>query len=197
MAQINLLQQQQKANRDYIQTITSIVVRVLALGLVAVLVYYGYVFYQTHTESSAVQKLQANLDQDKLNLVNQKDQEELFTRQRQLQQLLALVNSHPYWSAVLPALAKVTLKSANYLTFTSVNDGSVSMSVSVPDMQTFDKFLQVFDLPEFNNNFYDIKVGSISRVQSKNQTLINFDVNMKYNAALLQYDATSTPGSTQ
>ena len=187
MAQINLLKQQKKNSIDIWQIIASGSVKVLALVLVAVLAYYGYLFYQAHQKSAALVALQQQISAEQRDLSSNPDQNELYTRQQQLQQLMTLVNSHPYWSNLLPALAKATLRSSNYLTLQAMNDGSLTLSVSVPTTEDLDKFLQVFDIPEFNKNFYDVKIGSIGKTQVGNELLTKFDVNMKYNPSLLQY----------
>jgi len=49
--------------------------------------------------------------------------------------------------------------------------------------------LQVFDLPDFYSNFYDIHIGSIGKTQVGNQLMTKFDVTMKYNPNLLQYNS--------
>lgn len=188
MPQINLLKQQKKNSVDVLQTVASFSVKFLTFILVAVIAYYGYLFYKTHEQDTAMAKLQQDIIAEQKNTVNIDDQNELYTRQQQLQQLLTLVNSHTYWSNLLPSLAEVTLKSSNYLTLQAMNDGTLSLSITVPSTQDLDKFLQIFDLPEFNKNFYDIKVGSIGKTQVGNQLLTKFDVAIKYSPSILQFN---------
>lgn len=186
MAQINLLKQQKESTSDILQTVTSISVKVLAFALLAVVVYYGYLYFNARAKTKKISDIQATIAAEQKDLGDPAERSKLFTRQQQLQELMKLVSSHPYWSSLLPVLAKSTLNSANYMKIQALTDGTLSLSVTVPSNEDLDKYLQVFDLPQFYNNFYDIRIGSISKTQVGNTLMTQFDVTMKFNTAILQ-----------
>jgi len=186
LAQINLLKQQKESTSDILQTVTSISVKVLAFALLAVVVYYGYLYFNARAKTKKISDIQATIAAEQKDLGDPAERSKLFTRQQQLQELMKLVSSHPYWSSLLPVLAKSTLNSANYMKIQALTDGTLSLSVTVPSNEDLDKYLQVFDLPQFYNNFYDIRIGSISKTQVGNTLMTQFDVTMKFNTAILQ-----------
>jgi len=186
LAQINLLKQQKESTSDILQTVTSISVKVLAFALLAVVMYYGYLYFNARAKTKKISDIQATIAAEQKDLGDPAERSKLFTRQQQLQELMKLVSSHPYWSSLLPVLAKSTLNSANYMKIQALTDGTLSLSVTVPSNEDLDKYLQVFDLPQFYNNFYDIRIGSISKTQVGNTLMTQFDVTMKFNTAILQ-----------
>jgi hypothetical protein len=191
MPQINLLQQQKKSPDELWRTVSAWSVKFFLAVLVLLVAYYVYLIVAVNGKNQGITSLEQQLLAQQQDLSKISGKEELFTRQQQLQQLMTLVAGHPYWSNLLPALASATLKTANFVSFQAMNDGTITLSVSVPSTQDLDEFLQVFDLPEFNQNFYDIKVGSIGKAEVGNQLLTQFNVNMTYNPSLLQ------PGANQ
>src|SRR5579872_5359744 len=108
MPQINLLKQQKRTTDDIWQTVTSVSVKVLVVVLVGVVIYYGYLIYANHNKAGEISTLTVKIQSEQKELASLGGRDELFTRQQQLTQLLSLVSSHPYWSGLLPALAKVT-----------------------------------------------------------------------------------------
>ncbi len=186
MAQINLLQPRKKSSDELWRQVSVWSVRFFLFILAIVVVYYGFLVYQLHNQNKDITATQQQILAEQQDLAKITGKDELFTRQQQLQQLMSLVNSHAYWSGLLPTLAKATLKTANFISFQAMNDGTISLSVSVPSTEDLDKFLQVFDLPEFNQNFYDIKISSIGKSLVGTQLLTQFNVNMKYNPAILK-----------
>ncbi len=189
MAQINLLKQQKQTTGDAVQKAATAATRILALLLVAVLVYYGYLYYQAKTKTTQVNELTAQIAKDQKELDSIPGKNELYTRQQQLSQLMSIVSNHSYWSSLMPALAKVTLKTAYYSSLKAQSDGTIAVTVTVPTTEDLDKFLQVFDLPEYYNNFYNIKVSSIGKNQVGNSLMTQFNVSMQYNPSLLKYQA--------
>ncbi len=186
MAQINLLKQK-KAETDIWQLISSLSVKILAVGVLILVVYYGYLFIKTRSVASSTIELEQKMEQERQEIAKIPNRDELFVRQQQLKELKSLIGAHPYWSNLLPALAEATLKSSNFLTFRALADGTLSLSVTVPSIVDLDKFLQIFDIPKFNENFFDIKIGSIGRTQVGDTLQTTFDVRMRYNPVLLQY----------
>lgn len=185
MAQINLLKQKQASSSDTLQTITGLVVKFLILVLVGLVAYYAFLVFRSSSETKKALSLEEQIAAKGKQLASRPERDELLTRQQQLKELNTLVNAHPYWSGVLPAMAKVMLTTANVVNFKAVQDGTITMGVTVPTITDVEKFLQVFDLPEFNNNFYNIRIGSLGKSQSGDSLLVSFDVRMNYNPALL------------
>lgn len=186
MAQINLLKQN-SPSKNIADAVPGILVKLLIVILVGLLGYYAWLFYKTKAVGKNIVSLQESIAKEKKEIADQKDREELLTRQQQLQQLDSLITSHPYWSEVLPALAKVTLKSASYSNITATQEGYLIMSVKLPTLIDLDKFLQVFDLPEFSSNFSDVSIGAYHKVADGDKTSIVFEMKLKYNPKLLQY----------
>jgi len=184
MAQINLLKQKQ-VSFDSLQIVTSLAVKFLFLILVGLVAYYAFLLYRISSETKKFFSIEQQISDKGKQLAARPERNELLTRQQQLKELNTLVGAHPYWSGMLPAMAKVMLKTANVVTFKALKDGTVTMSITVPAITDVEQFLQVFDLPEFNNNFYNIRIGSLGRSQSGDALLISFDVRMNYNPALL------------
>lgn len=185
MAQINLLKQKQASSSDALQTITSLVVKFLVALLVGLIAYYAFLLYRTSSEAKKAVSLEQQISDKGKQLASRPERNELLTRQQQLKELNTLVSAHPYWSGMLPAMAKVMLTTANVVSFKALQDGTIAMTVTVPNISDVERFLQVFDLPEFNNNFYNIRIGSLGKSQSGDSLLISFDVRMNYNPALL------------
>lgn len=187
MPQINLLKQQKKTTGDSWQTLTTIMVKCLGFLLLLLILYYGYLLYQMHRGQAKLNNENAKLQEVQKSLSSIEGRDELYTRQQQLEQLMAVVANHAYWTKLLPALAQVTLKSAYYTRLQAQTDGSLTMDVSVPTIDDLDKFLQIFDLSQFNANFYNIRVSSIGKIQVGTQLLTDFHVVMQFNPAILKY----------
>ena len=175
------------------ESLPSLLVKILALVLLGLIIYYAWIFVAIGQVKDKIGKEQQAIAdaQAKANAVPNREQ--IYTRQAQLQQLDTLVANHPYWSQIFPALAKVTLKKADYSTIQVSKEGELTMTVSVPSLQDIDKFLQVFDQPEFNKNFNNLRMGSFHKVQDsaapgqQAATQYTFDVKMNFNPALLRY----------
>lgn len=184
MPQINLLKQNQSSSGS-LQLITSVVVKILVAGIVGLVVYYGYLVVKGGSEQKKAISLEQKIEDKRKLLAERPERNELFIRQQQIKELNTLIANHPYWSGLLPALAKVMLQTANVVSFKALQDGSISMTVTVPSVLDVERFLQVFDMAEFNKNFYNIRIGSLGRSQSGDKLVTSFDVRMNYNPALL------------
>lgn len=84
----------------------------------------------------------------------------------------------------------MTLKTASYDSM-QVNpaDSSLQLTAEVPSLQELDKYMQVFDLPEFNNYFSNVRIGSFGTTQSASGNAVRFTVVMNYDPSLVQYHA--------
>lgn len=185
MAEINLLKQNTR-QQDLWKPLAGYLVKFLLVVIVGLLVYYGWLYLQTKGVSKKIGEAQIEIQQTKSAALSMAGRQELFTRQGQLQELQKLVNGHTYWSQVLPALAKVTLKSVSYLSFAASTIGEMQLSVVAPSLEEVEKFLQVFDSPNFNQNFSDVKISGLSINQSGQNKTVNFQLNLKYNSNLLK-----------
>ncbi len=180
MADINLLStDSQKFN--FAQKGVGLLIKALLVVLALVLLYYGYLWVQISRTNKAVQAAQVKTSQVEAEALTRKDRAEIVTRQGQLQSLDGLIKNHLYWSGLLPELARVSLKSASYTSFTAEAAGTLSLDVAVPTYADADKYIQVFNLPQFNQQFSDVKVLSIGKVQQGSTEQINMKLEVKFN----------------
>lgn len=187
MAQINLLKQT-APQRNLWTVIPKFFASVLLVVLIILVLYYGWLIIESKKVASNIINVQAQINEEKKIGLNMPKRDEVLVRQQQLQGINEAVGNHLYWTQLLPELARVTLKSASYSNIKVGTDGKISMTVKVPTIGDLDKYLQVFDLPAFNKNFSDVRIGGYYKVQSEdNSSTINFDVMMKYNPDVIQY----------
>ena len=186
MAQINLLKQANGAG-NFGDKIPKILARVLFLFLALLAAYYIWLFLSFRNTENKIVQTRKKINSEKQAALNMPERGQLFTRQSQIKALEGLISQHVYWSQLLPKLAQVTLKTASYGALSSGADGTISMSVTVPTLADLDKYMQVFDLSQFNENFSDIRIGGFSKVQGKTSSFIQFQVKMKYNPAVINY----------
>lgn len=195
MSQINLLKQSSSPNGN-LQKLSKLFAIVFAALAVLLVGYYAWLFIDYSFIGSQIQKAQVQYNSDLQTALAMPQRSELITRQQQLKSFSDLLNSHQYWSQLLPALAAVTLKSASYSDLKVDNTGRVTIQVSVPTLDDLDKYLQVFDLPAVSKNFSNVAIGAYHKEQGKNSTSIQFQVMMDYNPALIQY-AAQDPSATK
>jgi hypothetical protein len=186
MAQINLLKQKTSSSVQW-SVAAKIFARFLVLALVALVGYYAWLFFSINQLDAKILSVQQQINKDKEAAFNNKERDQLFTRQQQLQALDKLVASHLYWSSFLPDLAKLTFNKASYSSLQATSKGSLTIAATLPSLQDLDKYLQVFDIPEVNANFYDVKIGSFHEVPQGNTTVIKLDVQMTFDPTLLGY----------
>jgi hypothetical protein len=182
--EINLLKQNTVSD-SYVYLLPKIISRFLLFVLLGCVVYYGWLLFQINSTTASIEKTQQELQEVRTQANNQTNRDELLTRQLQLGQVETLINSHIFWSGFFPELAKVTLKTATYTSLKASTAGEVSLVVTVPNLSELDKFLQVFNNPKYNTNFYNVRIGEFHKVQHDNGTAINFDIRMNFNPAIL------------
>lgn len=185
MAQINLLKQKNTVDNS-INILVVIVARLLTLFLFLVLLYFGWLYLKGMAVKKEIPKIQARISEKKKEVLSLADRKEFFIRQQQLKELENLLGSHRYISNLLPVMAKVTLKSGSYNNITLNEEGLLSLNINLPNLTEVDKFLQVFDYPQFNENFTDVRVGSISKVLKDEQNLYNINFQMRFNPKLIK-----------
>lgn len=186
MPQINLLGQENTHKNAAWARLPLYLVRFFVLVFVVILLYWGYLYVRVKLTVSKVAAAQADIIRIQKETLADKNRRELLVRQGQLSTLDKLLKDQQYWSKFLPELARVTLKSASYLSFSAGKDGIARMSVTVPSYKEFDEFLQVFDLPQFNSKFSDITVSSIGKYQQGDTQSVRFDVAMHYDVNFLK-----------
>ena len=188
MAQINLLKQNSK-NSNIVDIFWSSIVKALVLVVLGIVVFYGTLYFKIKKTTENVSELEQSIQVANKDIGSVQGKEELVTRQAQLKELGIILSKHQYWSQFIPEIAKVTLKSANYVSLEAMSDGSLTLILVVPDMTELDKFLQVFDSPSLNKNFSDLRLGAIGTVQREGKIAYQVQVRIKYNTELLKYNS--------
>ncbi|GEM_PF-780626 len=196
MAEINLLNQKSTSHANIGNLISSIVVKAVLAILLGVVVYYGYLFYKIKTTEATIIQMQNKIKDNQEKIKNFDKRDEIITRQGQLKELKELYKNHLYWSKLIPELSRVTLRTASYLNFSATADGKVTLAAVVPDYASLDKFLSVFDLPEFNRCINDVKLLNISKSQRADTLETKFDLQLKYNPELIHQQPTVVASST-
>lgn len=191
MPQINLLKQKTNS-QNFWEFFPSLLVKILVVVGLCVFAYYGWLVFKLHTANSELAKVQAQILSEKAIASGMADRNELLTRQLQLQQLDSLISKHVYWTHILPELARVTLKTAIYSQIQASAAGVITATGKVPTLGDLDKYLQVFNLPEYNANFSGVRLGSYHIVQDLTGTSVGFDIKMQYNTQLLRYQKPAT-----
>jgi hypothetical protein len=197
MPQINLLGQENTHRNAALMQLPLYLVRFFVLVFIVVLIYWGYLYVQVKLAVNKVSLAQADIIRIQKETLADKNRRELLVRQGQLNALDKLLKDQQYWSKFLPELARVTLKSASYLSFSAGKDGIARMSVTVPSYREFDQFLQVFDLPQFNSKFSDVTVSSIGKYQQGDTQSIRFDVSMRYDSSFLKTASAGAEAQTK
>ncbi len=185
MPQINLLKQTSEERR-WQEIIPSIAVKVLAAAVIALVAYYAWIYVRTNRANAEALSLSNEIAASQADVANIKRSDELFVRQNQLKELSTIINNHLYWANLLPELARVTLNSASFTRLNAQSSGLLTMQVSVPNYQELDKFIQVFDLPEFNKNFSDLRITSMTEVQTAAGMNVTCGIELKFNPNLLK-----------
>jgi cell division protein FtsL len=193
VAQINLLKQNTRSN-PLAQFSPKIAVQIMVVVFLALVGYYVFLFFQLNKINSDTQDMAREIQAAQQLAISNPNKDELFVRQQQIKNLKDLIAGHLYWSQIFEPLADVTLKDARYSSLKVTLPNSLSMSVKVKDLEELDKYLQVFNLPDFNKNFNNVRIGSYSKTQSATSTDIQFSVQMDFNPSLLVYKQSNVGG---
>jgi hypothetical protein len=185
MADINLLSTDSQ-KFSFSQAGTGAAVKILAGVLILVVAYYGYLRWQVSRVGKSTQTVQAKTRQVESDTINNKQRAEVVTRQGQVNDLDGLIKNHVYWSGLLPELARVTLKSASYAAFDADTAGTMNLTAIVTTYADADKIIQVFDLPQFNQQFSDVKILSLSKIEEEGQVKIKLILQLKFNPTFIR-----------
>lgn len=188
MAQINLLKQK-TVGENFWDFFPGILAKIMILVFLVAIGFYAWLYFEAKNVEKIILNTQSEIVQKKSTLGNVMERDELLTRQSQIEELKKLVNSHKYWSQLMPILAKSTLKTATYSSLVLTPDGNLNLTVTVPDIKSLDKFLLVFDKKKVYENFSYVKIGGIRETKNQNQEkgVISVDVKLKFNTNLLKY----------
>lgn len=188
MPQINLLKQNNQVSNNA-QGLYKVIVYILMALFVGLILYYGWLYFKSKDILKQIIATEAKITEEKKTVLNMDKRDEVLTRQQQVVALQSAINSHLYWSQLLPELARVTLKTASYTSLKAGLEGELILSATVPSLSELDKYLQVFDTAAFNKNFSNIRIGGFhkSQVVEGGQTAVSFEVKMQYNPELIQY----------
>lgn len=197
MPEINLLSPTARRRPASLTSITPLLVKVLTAVLIALVVYYAFLWFRSAQIRGQVKSLQQQVAAKRSELAANTDRNKVLTRQAQASDLKKILGSHLSWSLFLNSrLPQVTLKSASYSSISVQSDGTVTLVVSVPTYSDLDKYLQVFDVDKFNKDFSDVQVKAITRSQQGNGLLTDFKIQAKYNTAAIAYTALNKPGDS-
>jgi len=185
MAEINLLATNTKKT-TLGSAIGSLMVKALAVVLLAALAYYGFAFFMVSSMDKKITETKALIESDQQDIISNKARPELLIRQTQLDEAAKLISSHVYWSRFFKDIAKATLQASAYGGFTVDQGGVIIASVLVSDYAALDQWLQVFDLPSFNKNFSDVKIISVTKVDEENFVGLDARVKFTYNLESLK-----------
>lgn len=183
--QINLLGQDAQHAAPWTKG-TLYVVRFFVLLFIVVVAYWAYIFVRARLVTQDIAQAQEQIIQTQKEILANQNRRELLVRQGQLKTADALIADYQYWSKLLPELARVTLRGASYISFSADRTGTARLSVTVPSYEAFDQFLQVFDLPPFDEPFSQITVSSVGKYQQGDTQSVRFDVTLKYNQNFLK-----------
>jgi hypothetical protein len=196
LAQINLLKQNNSSGADsgFKDGVVKIFVRLLLVVLVVLVVYDGWLFFQSKSIDGKISSVQTQIAGQTQQALDLTGRGELLTRQQQLKNLNTLVAAHVYWSQMFKPLADATLNTASYSNLQVGIGTNLILSAAVPSLTDLDKYMQVFNLPQFNQNFSDIRISGFTIAQGKNSSSVKFNVQMKYNPSLIQYHSSNSNG---
>jgi hypothetical protein len=180
MAEINLLGASEKPKGLSLSGLVPIANKGLAVLLLIILAYYGFLIYKGSKIVSDTEAVNVEIGELQNKLLNDPNRNELLTRQSQLKDLQRLAKNHFYWSILLKELPKMNLKTASLLNFTANGQAQASLVVAVPSYADLDKFMQVFDRPEVNKTFTDIKIKSVTKTEQESKLLIKAKIELKH-----------------
>ncbi len=185
MADINLLDSQAHTNVIRARG-KQWLLRLVTIVLVAALLLYAGLFFMSWRADKKTTEAKQTIENTVAEMQANEKRKELITRQGQLKNIDQLLAAHMYWSTLLPELARVTLTSAQYTSISANDDGSIELTVTVPSYSEAEKFLQVFDLPEYNKQFSNVKVMSLAKTEQGNLLATVMRINLSLSPDFLK-----------
>lgn len=184
MAQINLLDSEPKSG--FSRNGYSILTKVMVGLLVLLVLFYGYLYFRQGQIQKEINSVRERTQAAQKEAIANSDRDELLTRQGQLAALNPLIEDHVYWSGLLPELARISLRQSSYVALSAVDNGNLILSVEMPTYADLDKFLQVFDLPEYNRQFSNVRTLSINKATEEGQTAYVMRVQLTFNTEFIK-----------
>ena len=80
----------------------------------------------------------------------------------------------------------MTLRSAKYTSIDATNDGSLNLAVSLPNYTEVEKYMQIFDLPEYNKQFSNVRIVSIDTLQEETSIEILLRLKLDFNPEFIK-----------
>jgi hypothetical protein len=185
MAEINLLQTQSTISQVRDQG-KRWLFRLAILILIVVVGAYLILLFSNWRTDNRLDYSQNKIRQVQETLSNNKKRSELVTRQAQISHINKLLSNHLYWSEFLPELSRVTLSQAQYSIIEVDKEGRLNLTVTVPTYADAEKYLQVFDLPEYNQRFSNVKILSLSKIQQDEVIKTTMRLQLTLNSDLLK-----------
>ncbi len=165
MSEINLLHTDSSSVGGSSGIFATLAARLLLVILVAAMLGYAGLFAYSWKTEKDLEKVKQDVQTLQAEALANTDRNEVVTRQEQLIELETLITNHAYWSYLLPELARVTLKSARYTNIEADSTGKLNLAVSLPNYSEVEKYMQIFDLPEYNQQFSNVRIVGIDSVQ--------------------------------
>lgn len=184
MAQINLLDSEQ--NTGFSKNSYGLLSKAMMVALVFVGLAYGYLYFSQTSTQKEINEVRNKTQTAQNEATNNTARDELLTRQGQLASLNPLIKNHVYWSGLLPELARISLRQSNYVSISAASNGNLILSVEMPTYADLDKFLQVFDLPEYNRQFSNVRTLSISKSAEEGQIAYVMRVQLTFNPEFIK-----------
>ncbi len=186
MPEINLLNSDPHVTHSDYGALSRLVSRLLKFLLLLAIIAFVAVFILNWFNQKDLTAVKAKIQTAKAEALANQDRNELVTRQEQLAELETLVDNHVYWSYLLPELARVTLKSAKYSGIEASSDGSLTLVVNLPNYEEIEKYMQIFDLPEFNQQFSNVRIMSINTVETESTIETQLRIQLTFNPAYIK-----------
>lgn len=186
MSEINLLGSDSSGSSVNSGVLSKVVARVVFFLLFLSVSTYIVLSVVNYTTNRSLETAQKQIQAVQAQALGNKDRNELVTRQEQLKELDTLVDNHVYWSYLLPELARITLKSASYTEITAKADGKMQLSVVLPSYADIEKFMQIFDLPQYNQQFSNVRIVGIDNTQSGSAIQTKLRLELTFNPSYIK-----------
>lgn len=186
MADINLLKTQDSVVDQGFGFIAKLIAKLLMVVLVLVLLAYGGLYFYTKSNTKKLGEIQNSIKTAQADALNKEGRSELLVRQQQLTKLETLVDNHMYWSKLIPELARVTIKSAQYTSIEAKSDGKLNLTVTLPNYAEIEKYMQIFDLSEYREQFSNVRIVSIGTVQTEGSILTQLRLQLMFDPEFIK-----------
>ena len=154
--------------------------------LIIVVVAYAIIYVHTWRSNTKLVEVKQQVQTLQQEALADNGRNELVTRQQQLAELETLISDHVYWSYLLPELSRVTLKSARYSRIEADKNGTLNLTVILSSYSDVEKYMQIFDLPEYNQQFSNIRITNIGTAQKDTAVEVELRLQLTFNAEYIK-----------